>query len=259
MACGQDAQLGGSQVVADHDGELVAAQAGDDPGLADAGAQAAGGLDQQGVADRVAQAVVDALEVVQVQAAGRRSRRCGPWRPRRRSGPAGTTGGWAVRSARRSGPGADALWSLRAWVTSAPTPRKPAKVPSASWIGLPLSAHQCRSSPTSTDTTTSRNAFWSTSRLVRFEGPRRLGQFRAQVADPHADQLLAGASGRLGHALGDVGRGRGRRLPQPVAEPSSKSLSSRLTTCFWRSSSSPATRRSTKTLACDRHDRPTTR
>jgi hypothetical protein len=52
----------------DDHGELVAAQAGHQADVADAVAQAFGHFDQQGVANRMAQAVVDALEVVEIQA-----------------------------------------------------------------------------------------------------------------------------------------------------------------------------------------------
>ena len=65
---GQVAQRLGAGRGGHDDGELVAAQTGHQARVANALAQAGGGLDQEVVADRMAQAVVDALEMVEVQA-----------------------------------------------------------------------------------------------------------------------------------------------------------------------------------------------
>ncbi len=84
-------------------------------------------------------------------------------------------------------------WSLRAWVTSAPTPWKPAKVPSsvvdrlaAQRPPMELVADQNRH-----DHVAERLLVDQQACQVR-KALGRLGQFRAQVANPHADQLLAG-------------------------------------------------------------------
>ncbi len=53
--------------VRQHDDELVAAQAPQQVGRLDAGAQPFGELDQQGVAGRMAEAVVDVLEVIEIE------------------------------------------------------------------------------------------------------------------------------------------------------------------------------------------------
>jgi len=61
-----DRLAGVAQVLEQH-GELVAAEAGDGVGRADAGAEPAGDGDEELVADLVAEAVVDDLEPVEVE------------------------------------------------------------------------------------------------------------------------------------------------------------------------------------------------
>ena len=86
------------------DGEFVAAEAGDGVGLARAAAQAVGDQLEQFVADRMAERIVDALELIEIEAQHREALAAldalelviQPLAQRAR--------GWADRSARRGAP-----------------------------------------------------------------------------------------------------------------------------------------------------------
>ena len=88
------------------DGEFVAAEPGDEIGLADAAAQPAGDAFQQFVADRVAERVVDALEFVDVDIEHGELLAAARHAAARARAVRGTARGSADRSAHRNAPGA---------------------------------------------------------------------------------------------------------------------------------------------------------
>ena len=208
-----------SAVPVEEDGELVAAQPGDEAVGADRRRQPGADLDQQQVALLVAEGVVDVLEAVEVEdhdrGAGGRGRRP----PRRARWPAGAAAapGWAGRSARRAAPRAgagrparrSAARRWRGWPPSPSAARRPGRSCARRRAGRPRSSAPRTPAPPRSGTATASRAAVRVQPAAHRRGPGwSAGSSRAvAVLDDLGQQPLV-RRGSAGPPRGSAGRWR---------------------------------------------------
>ena len=211
---GEIAEAGVVLLAGQHRLELVAAEPADLAVLADHRGEALRDLLEQGVADRVAERVVDVLEAVEVD----QEERAAGW-PLALLCSASSS----VRriSERLGRPVSESYLARRlissserrCWVRSVPMPRKPRKRPYSSKLGVPESDHQISAAVlarTLMSVKGSRVERWKPS--VRSEDLVAAPVVEAdQVGEGLADQLRGRGLEVGGELLGDVGEGAARR------------------------------------------------